>query len=94
MTSAPEHSILLADDEELVRSVGGAMLTSLGYDVVLAEDGAHALDLYTRHREHIEALDIDYDRCFRSGGVQRGKLSRGCGIQDVCRTDFHGAVPQ
>ncbi len=38
--------ILLADDEEVVRIVGAEVLSSAGYEVVLAEDGQAAVELF------------------------------------------------
>ncbi len=40
--------VLLMDDDESVRRVGGALLTRLGYDIALAKEGAEALALYQR----------------------------------------------
>jgi len=46
--------VLLADDEEMVRDVSSRMLESLGYEVLSAEDGRKALEVYReRHREII-----------------------------------------
>ncbi len=49
--SVPENimgtgRVLLMDDEELVRSVVHAMLSHLGYEVLLAENGEEAIELY------------------------------------------------
>lgn len=41
--------ILLVDDELPIRTVAGTILRQQGYDVLLAEDGAQALELYHRH---------------------------------------------
>jgi PAS domain S-box-containing protein len=40
--------ILFMDDEEVVRDVAGEMLTSLGYEVAFAHDGAEAIELYAK----------------------------------------------
>lgn len=48
-TEVPRASsgrILLMDDEESIRQVGGALLQRLGYDVVVARDGEEASRLY------------------------------------------------
>ena len=42
-----EGKILLMEDEESVRQTASEMLAFLGYNVVLAEDGAKAINLYT-----------------------------------------------
>ncbi len=38
--------ILLMDDEPFIRDLAGEMLSLLGYEAVLAKDGAEAIDLY------------------------------------------------
>jgi two-component system, cell cycle sensor histidine kinase and response regulator CckA len=45
---AGKGKILLMDDEPMVRTVLGKMLLTIGYEVEAAEDGAKALELYTR----------------------------------------------
>jgi signal transduction histidine kinase/CheY-like chemotaxis protein len=47
--------ILIVDDEEVVRGAASAMLRSAGYEVVLAENGRHAVDLF-RQRDGKFAL--------------------------------------
>jgi two-component system, cell cycle sensor histidine kinase and response regulator CckA len=53
-------TILLVDDEDSVRMVAGRMLEQLGYQVLLAADGAEALEIYRRegHRFHLVILDM------------------------------------
>ena len=40
--------ILLMDDEEAIRDLAGELLGMLGYEVVTAEDGATAIDLFRK----------------------------------------------
>ncbi len=54
-----QGTILLADDEEDVRRVGERMLRQLGFEVILAQDGAEAVDLYRRHSDHIACTILD-----------------------------------
>ena len=44
-------TILVMDDEEMIRELLSAMLTELGYRVSLARDGAEAIELYTKAQE-------------------------------------------
>jgi len=44
--------ILVMDDEEIIRKVAAKMLNHVGYEVVLAEDGNRAVELY---RQAVEA---------------------------------------
>jgi PAS domain S-box-containing protein len=41
-----EGKVLLVDDEEIVRSIGIEMLKELGYDVIIANDGKEALEVF------------------------------------------------
>jgi len=43
--------VLLLDDEEMVRDIGGEMLQYLGCEVALAGDGAEAVELFREARE-------------------------------------------
>lgn len=49
------ETILLADDDEMVRNVTVAMLVELGYTVIAAENGEEAIQLF---EEHIGELDL------------------------------------
>ncbi len=48
-------TVLLADDEDIVRSVCKEMLASLGYSVLTAADGHEALDIY---RQRVDTIDM------------------------------------
>jgi len=54
-----EGLILLVDDEETVRVVAKRFLQSFGFDVLTAEDGRVAVDLYTEHHARIDAVLMD-----------------------------------
>ncbi len=51
--------ILLVDDELLIREIGQTLLEDHGYQVFLAEDGAQALEIYERERDHIALVILD-----------------------------------
>lgn len=57
--SAASGMILLVDDEEMVRSSGKRWLEQLGYSVLLAADGAEAVDLYRERCNDIDAVLLD-----------------------------------
>jgi PAS domain S-box-containing protein len=71
--------VLVMDDEEIVRSVAGEMLKSLGYDVEFAERGETAIDRFLNARESgrpFDALIIDLTIPGGMGGKDTiGKLS-------------------
>ncbi len=55
---ASKGRILFMDDEEAIRKVAQAMLSYLGYEVCLAEDGTAAIREYQRRRFDIVILDL------------------------------------
>jgi CheY-like chemotaxis protein len=50
--------VLVADDDEQVRSVLARMLLRAGHEVILAEDGFQASDLYRQKRADVVILDL------------------------------------
>ena len=52
-------TILLVDDEEIIRRSLKRVLTRLGYDVLLASDGAEALDLIRSRRSELALVVLD-----------------------------------
>ncbi len=54
-----EGTVLLVDDEELVRSVGSRMLTLMGFDVITALDGVEALEIYRKRTDDITLVLLD-----------------------------------
>jgi two-component system, cell cycle sensor histidine kinase and response regulator CckA len=56
---ARRETILLVDDEEVLRDVGRQILTREGYQVVTAKDGEEALLLYQQHNESINLVVMD-----------------------------------
>ena len=56
--TAGTGSILLMDDEEVVRSAIGEMLEFLGYRTEFAKDGVEAIDLYVEAQKRGEPFDI------------------------------------
>jgi PAS domain S-box-containing protein len=52
-------TILLVDDEEPVRAIGAAMLSRLGFDVLVAEDGRQGLEVFRRRADEIVLVVLD-----------------------------------
>jgi two-component system cell cycle sensor histidine kinase/response regulator CckA len=52
-------TVLMADDEETVRKVGGQMLAHLGFQAILAADGQQALSSFLLHKESIVCVIVD-----------------------------------
>jgi PAS domain S-box-containing protein len=57
--SGGSETILLADDEAMIRSLGGNILRQYGYRVLLADDGLEAVETYERERGHIDLVILD-----------------------------------
>jgi len=51
-------SVLVVDDERIIREVVGEILSYLGYEVSFATDGAQAIDLYCRAAESGTPFDV------------------------------------
>ncbi|HEV3118295.1 MAG TPA: PAS domain S-box protein, partial [Gemmataceae bacterium] len=54
-----DETILLVDDEAILRSLGQKILERYGYRVVLAEDGVHAVAVYRAHKDQIDLIILD-----------------------------------
>jgi PAS domain S-box-containing protein len=52
-------TILLVDDEETIRATGKMLLTRLGFNVLLANDGREAIGVYEQHRNEIVGVLLD-----------------------------------
>jgi two-component system cell cycle sensor histidine kinase/response regulator CckA len=61
MNGSSKVVILVADDEELVRNLVGAIVRADGYHVLIASDGIEALDLSRRYAGHIDLLISDFE---------------------------------
>jgi len=53
------ETILVADDDEALRELTHSVLEELGYAVLLAKDGAEAVEIYEANRERISLLLFD-----------------------------------
>ena len=52
-------TVLLAEDEELVRELGTLLLNRLGFNVLAAADGREAVELFQAHRQEIVCAMLD-----------------------------------
>jgi PAS domain S-box-containing protein len=62
------ETVLLVDDEVIIRSLGQTILQQYGYRVILAEDGQAAVDIYRSERETIDLVILDLTMPRLSGG--------------------------
>ena len=56
---ARRNTILVADDEDIVRVLAALSLERAGYAVLLAADGEQATALFRRHNAEIAAVILD-----------------------------------
>lgn len=63
------ETILLVDDDIAIRNVGNIMLTHAGYQVLLAVDGEHALEVYQENQDQIDLILLDLNMP-RMGGEE------------------------
>src|SRR5690606_29515783 len=54
-----EETILVIDDEEVVRQVSLLTLTNLGYKVMLASSGRDGLEVFRQHGNEISLVILD-----------------------------------
>ncbi|HPP80563.1 MAG TPA: response regulator, partial [Deltaproteobacteria bacterium] len=54
-----DETILLIDDEAMIRDVGKRMLESLGYRVITASGGKEGLTLFEQHRGSVSLVILD-----------------------------------
>jgi PAS domain S-box-containing protein len=53
------ETILVADDEPMLRSLARTILTNYGYEVLVAADGQEAVELYQREQGQIDLVILD-----------------------------------
>ena len=76
ITKVQKAKILIMDDDEMVSKVAKAMLTQLGHEVVIAEDGKMAVELYQEafnSDKHFDLLIMDLTIPAGMGGKEAVK---------------------
>lgn len=90
---AGNETILLVDDEQIIKETGQVMLEELGYTVFTAQNGAEALRILQENRDRIDLVILDmimpdmsgsetFDRLQAINPLQRILLSSGYGLND------------
>ncbi|MFC1481217.1 ATP-binding protein [Candidatus Neomarinimicrobiota bacterium] len=54
-----EGSVLVVDDEEMLRSTIEAMLKEIGFEVLLAENGRQGVEIFTKHKTELKCVIMD-----------------------------------
>jgi two-component system, cell cycle sensor histidine kinase and response regulator CckA len=73
-SDAAKATVLLVDDERMVRRAGQRLLEKLGYKVLLAEDGLAAVRTFAANREQISAVMLDLIMPVMDGAETLAKL--------------------
>jgi len=60
-------TVLVADDEEVIRNLAKAVLTRHGYDVILARDGKEAVDKFLKNRDKTDLILLDVSMPYLTG---------------------------
>ncbi|MCF6336146.1 MAG: ATP-binding protein [Spirochaetales bacterium] len=68
------NTILLVDDEELIREVSMELLVECGYKVLIASGGQEALEIYRGNYDHIDLVMLDMAMPGMSGDEVYRKL--------------------
>jgi DNA-binding response OmpR family regulator len=66
MALANSVTILLVDDDPMIRSLGGELLAHLGYEVITAADGPAAVRAYRQHGS-VDLVILDHHLPGHSG---------------------------
>jgi two-component system cell cycle sensor histidine kinase/response regulator CckA len=70
-----KRTILVVDDEPVVRKLVGAMVSRYGYNVLTADTGEHAVTLFKNHRDSIDLLLTDVVAPGMSGPMLADRLT-------------------
>lgn len=65
--SAKNKTILLVDDDAAIRTLGKAMLQELGFNVMVAENGRHALEVFNKNIKVIDCVLLDLTMPYMDG---------------------------
>ncbi|MCB0334938.1 MAG: response regulator [Bdellovibrionales bacterium] len=67
-------TVLVIDDEEIVRSVSSAILKRAGFEVLTADSGPDGLKLYEEHKHDILCVVLDLTMPYMRGNLVFAKL--------------------
>jgi CheY-like chemotaxis protein len=69
-------TVLVVDDEDIVREVAREMLREKGFDVLTAADGQQGVELYRRHADRIAVVLLDLTMPEMSGEEALAEIRR------------------
>ncbi|MDX8377191.1 MAG: response regulator [Mariprofundales bacterium] len=56
---ADEVSLLLVDDDDMIRNMAACILEKKGFNVIVAKDGQEAVEIFVQHQENIKIVISD-----------------------------------
>ena len=62
-----KETILVAEDDEILRTLLITILTEFGYEVLIAEDGEEAVSMFSEHKDAIQLIVFDIIMPKKSG---------------------------
>lgn len=71
-----KNTILLVDDEALVIDIGKQLIARLGFNVITAEDGREAIDIYHVRKDEIACILLDLTMPVMDGIETFGRLKK------------------
>lgn len=63
----PAKTVMLVEDNKVNQRLGSKMLKTLGYEVIIANDGQEAVDLALEHADEIDAILMDQNMPVKDG---------------------------
>jgi two-component system, cell cycle sensor histidine kinase and response regulator CckA len=83
------ETILYVDDEEMLQNLGHTVLSSFGYRVLTASNGAEALELFDQHAQEIDLVVTDLVMPGMSGRELMDQLRRRApGLRILCTSGY------
>ena len=71
-----EEMVLLVDDEDMILEVGKEMLAKMGYEVLTANSGKKALEIYRKKKDQIGIVILDMIMPEMGGGETYDKMKK------------------
>jgi CheY-like chemotaxis protein len=84
-----KETVLVAEDEELLRRLAKEILEGLGYNVLLAADGEDAVKVFEANRDQIDVVVLDLVMPKLGGrAAYESMRSAGCSVPVIFMTGY------